>query len=127
MKREERYLVLKVSDINRYLNPVAQKTLSDIAHLINGVRRSQARGELKCLVVEKDWPEYEHVWELIRLRVEKATIPPETVQSVVDAPGVDAALRAFTEDATNDNAFFLVLAIMEACLPRAMESDADQS
>ena len=127
MKREDRYLVFKRTDIQRYLNPTAQKTLSEIEKTITGVRRGQARGELKCLVVEKDWPEYEHVWELIRLRVEKATIPPETVQSVVDAPGVDAALRAFTEDATNDNAFFLVLAIMEACLPRALESDADQS
>ena len=127
MKREDRYLVFKRTDIQRYLNPTAQKTLSEIEKTITGVRRGQRRKELQCVVVEKDWPEYEHVWELIRLRVEKATIPPETVQSVVDAPGVDAALRAFTEDATNDNAFFLVLAIMEACLPRALESDADQS
>lgn len=36
----------------------------------------------------------------------------------MDAPAVDAALRAFTDDATNDNAFFLVRAIIEACLPR---------
>lgn len=127
MKREDRYLVFKRTDIQRYLNPTAQKTLSEIEKTITGVRRGQRREELQCVVVEKDWPEYEHVWELIRLRVEKATIPPETVQSVVDAPGVDAALRAFTEDVTNDNAFFLVLAIMEACLPRALESDADQS
>lgn len=127
MKREDRYLVFKRTDIQRYLNPTAQKTLSEIEKTITGVRRGQRREELQCVVVEKDWPEYEHVWELIRLRVEKATIPPETVQSVVDAPGVDAALRAFTEDVTNDNAFFLVLAIMEACLPRALESDANQS
>lgn len=71
--------------------------------------------------MESDWPEYEHVWELIRMRVEKAQIPAETVQGVVDAPAVDAALRSFTDDATNDNAFFLVRAIMEACLPRASE------
>ena len=124
MKREDRYLVFKRTDIQRYLNPTAQKTLSEIEKTITGVRRGQRREELQCVVVEKDWPEYEHVWELIRLRVEKATIPPETVQGVVDAPGVDAALRAFTEDATSDNAFFLVLAIMEACLPRQDGGDA---
>lgn len=127
MKREDRYLVFKRTDIQRYLNPTAQKALSEISNTIIGARRGQRREDLQCVVVEKDWPEYEHVWELIRLRVEKATIPPENVQGVVDAPGVDAALRAFTEDATNDNAFFLVRAIMEACLPRAPESDADQS
>ncbi|HEJ7283073.1 TPA: hypothetical protein SMF87_004525 [Serratia marcescens] len=48
---------------------------------------------------------------------EKATIEAETVQTIVDAPAVDTALRSFYEDATNDNAFFLVRSIMEACLP----------
>lgn len=47
--------------------------------------------------------------------VEKATVPTETVQTIVDAPAVNAALCSFYEDATNDNAFFLVRAIMEAC------------
>lgn len=87
MKREDRYLVLKISDIEAaekelYITPEERRLLYHIA---------------------------------------------VTVQGVVDAPGVDAALRAFTEDATNDNAFFLVRAIMEACLPRAPESDADES
>lgn len=123
MKREERYLVFKNADVKRYLTKEAQIELSQIASTITGARKGQRRGELQCVVVESDWPEYEHVWELIRLRVEKATIPVETVQGVVDAPAVDAALRSFTEDATNDNAFFLVRAIMEACLPRAPESD----
>lgn len=124
MKRENRYLVFKNSDVKRYLTPETQIELSQIARTITGARKGQRRGELQCVVVESDWPEYEHVWELIRLRVEKATIPAETVQGVVDAPGVDAALRAFTEDATSDNAFFLVLAIMEACLPRQDGGDA---
>lgn len=127
MKREERYLVFKNADVKRYLTPEAQIELSQIARTITGARKGQRRGELQCVVVESDWPEYEHVWEMIRLRAEKATIPVETVQGVVDAPAVDAALRSFTEDPTNDNAFCLVRAIMEACLPREPESDADQS
>lgn len=127
MKREDRYLVFKRTDIQRYLNPTAQKTLSEISQTIIGARRGQRREELQCVVVEKDWPEYEHVWELIRMRVEGAQISQESIQSVVDAPAVDAALRSFYEDATSDNAFFLVQVIMEACLPRAPESDANQS
>lgn len=132
MKREDRYLVLKRSDIEAaekegYISPAERGLLYLIAGKVAFWRYGESKPELKCVVVESDWPEYEHVWELIRLRVEKATISPENVQGVVDAPGVDAALRAFTEDATNDNAFFLVRAIMEACLPRAPESDADQS
>lgn len=127
MKREDRYLVFKRTDIQRYLNPTAQKTLSEISNTIIGARRGQRREELQCVVVEKDWPEYEHVWELIRMRVEGAQISQESIQSVVDAPAVDVALRSFYEDATSDNAFFLVQVIMEACLPRAPESDADES
>lgn len=130
MKREDRYLVLKISDIEAaekelYITPAERGLLYHIAVKVAFWRYGESKPELKCVVVESDWPEYEHVCELIRLRVEKSTIPPETVQGVVDAPGVDAALRAFTEDATNDNAFFLVRAIMEACLPRQDGGDAE--
>lgn len=123
MKREDRYLVLKRSNIEAaekegYISPAERGLLYHIAVKVAFWRYGESKPELKCVVVESDWPEYEHVWELIRLRVENAEIPAETVQGVVDAPAVDAALRAFTDDATNDNAFFLVRAIMEACLPR---------
>ena len=53
MKREDRYLVFKRTDIQRYLNPTAQKTLSEIEKTITGVRRGQRREELQCVVVEK--------------------------------------------------------------------------
>lgn len=123
MNRESRYLTLKVKDIeaaeaDNWITPGEKGLLNHIAGKIAFYRYGNSKPELKCVVVESDWPEYEHVWELIRLRVENAEIPAETVQGVVDAPAVDAALRAFTDDATNDNAFFLVRAIMEACLPR---------
>lgn len=126
MKREDRYLVLKRSNIEAaenedYITPAERGLLYHIAGKVAFWRYGESKPELKCVVVESDWPEYEHVWELIRMRVEKAQIPAETVQGVVDAPAVDAALRAFTDDATNDNSFFLVRAIMEACLPRVPE------
>lgn len=113
MKRENRYIVIKRKDL---APNVPLDTLEEFEEVFSKVFPLLPARE--CVVVESDWPEYEHVWELIRLRVEKAQIPAETVQGVVDAPAVDAALRSFTDDATNDNAFFLVRAIMEACLPR---------
>lgn len=113
MKRENRYIVIKRKDL---APNVPLDMLEEFEEVFSKV--SPLLPARECVVVESDWPEYEHVWELIRLRVENAEIPAETVQGVVDAPAVDAALRAFTDDATNDNAFFLVRAIMEACLPR---------
>ena len=126
MKRENRYIVLKRADLTNLqnaglLSPDDVDELESILERLWRIRLIEGKAPLECVVVESDWPEYEHVWELIRLRVEKAQIPAETVQGVVDAPAVDAALRAFTDDATNDNAFFLVRAIMEACLPRVPE------
>lgn len=128
MKREDRYIVIKRIDLEAaqaagHVGNIEIAALNYIETCVDRMRFEQEKQPLKCIVVESDWPEYEHVWELIRLRVENAEIPAETVQSVVDAPAVDAALRAFTDDATNDNAFFLVRAIMEACLPRTPKQE----
>lgn len=121
MKRENRYFVIKNDDALLALDRSDCHHFNYIMDKVRDFRAKRGAAPLECVVIESDWPEYEHVWELIRLRVEKAQIPAETVQGVVDAPAVDAALRSFTDDATNDNAFFLVRAIMEACLPRASE------
>ncbi len=132
MKREDRYIVIKQADVEEgrksgRITHNDQFQLNAVADLLTVSRADHGKAPLQCVVVENDWPEYEHVWELIRLRVEKATIPAETVQTIVDAPAVDAALRSFYEDATNDNAFFLVRAIMEACLPTAPAAGGDDA
>lgn len=54
-------------------------------------------------------------------------IPVETVQAIVDAPAVNATLCSFYEDATNDNAFFLVRAIMEACRDAMLNHSGDSA
>lgn len=123
MKRENRYLIIKRSDLEKVgITRTASNTINFWAEKVELFRKSQGKPPLECVVVESDWPEYELVWELIRLRVEKAQIPAETVQGIVDAPAVNSALCAFYDDATNDNAFALVRAVMEACLPRAPET-----
>lgn len=126
MEREDRYIVIKRSDLKAAqaagdVSPIDVVALNYVEDSANRIRLERNKMPLKCVVVESDWPEYEHVWELIRMRVEKAQIPAETVQGVVDAPAVHSALCTFYDDATNDNAFALVRAIMEACLLRVPE------
>ena len=68
-KREKRYTVLKETDII-YLSKEQQKHLRDILFSINIIRANRDKNELRCVVIEHDWPEYEYVWGLIQHRME---------------------------------------------------------
>lgn len=65
--REDRYLVLKRSDIAA-LSTALQERLFDIASIIHSNRLAAHKQPLQCVVVEHDWPEYEVVWKLIEDR-----------------------------------------------------------
>jgi hypothetical protein len=74
MKRESRYFVLKVADIEAALNAglLGTETLDalDNASLaVKKVRKQRGKDELACVVVESDWPEHEVVWGMIEARV----------------------------------------------------------
>ncbi len=70
-KREERYIVLKRTDVNKYVPPWLARMLDDIAYIIYEGRLKDGRSpELNSAVVEADWPEYEPVWAMIQRRVE---------------------------------------------------------
>lgn len=81
MEREDRYLVIKRSDIKKHLTSEAQEELENISHAILIGRDSEEKPELNCVVVEHDWPEYETVWEMIENRVDNGTShrPPDNV------------------------------------------------
>lgn len=75
MKRENRYYVLKVSDIDAakragFISPEALDGLESAALAVNQVRQQRGKDELSCVVVESDWPEHEVVWGMIESRVE---------------------------------------------------------
>jgi len=74
-EREDRYLVLKRSDIQE-LNFNWQTVLERVADEIGAIRMERGKKEtvpgIQCVVVEKDWPEYEQVWEMIKKRVESS-------------------------------------------------------
>jgi len=75
MIREERYLIFKYKDLDKYLgnNNKLWDNLIEIIDEINTQRLLDNKALLTCVVVEKDWPEYEQVWKLIETRVDTFT------------------------------------------------------
>lgn len=67
-KREDRYLILKRSDIALALDEQDMQYLEYIANRIAVYREMAGKDTLECVVVESDWPEYEHVWSMIQER-----------------------------------------------------------
>jgi hypothetical protein len=53
-KREERYIVLKLSDLS-----------DDEYDYIDSYIESRSIEQRECVVVESDWPIYEKVWNMI--------------------------------------------------------------
>jgi len=68
MDREPRYTVLKLSDIKKYLTDDELVSLVNIHIKIQQCRQKSNRPPLETVVVERDWPEYERVWEMLEAR-----------------------------------------------------------
>ncbi len=65
-QKEDRYLVIKRSDIKKYLNKFNQDWLLDIAEGISRGRIiTEDKPPLECVVVEHDWPIYDDVWKMV--------------------------------------------------------------
>lgn len=70
-KLEPRYIVLKGTDVERYLSATDKFSLEVIMRKINIGRAHDNKSELGCMVIENDWqPEYSAAVEMIRQRVE---------------------------------------------------------
>jgi len=72
-QREERYVVFKVSDLG---NSLKGDEIRRLAREYAEQRRLKGKEPLECVVVEKDWPEYEPTWEAIEARVTGAQPEP---------------------------------------------------
>ena len=75
MERENRYLVIKRSDLRmaeKLLKPEAFEALEILEKMSNQVRANRGKSPLCCVVVESDWPEYEPTWQAIEGRVDGA-------------------------------------------------------
>lgn len=70
--REERYLVLRWRDIDKYLNYDEYNDLLHICALIEGFREKDGKDPSPTFVCIKDtYPEYEMVWKAIEERMTK--------------------------------------------------------
>src|SRR5678816_449878 len=67
-QREERYVVVKISK----MHPHPEFRRQHLAAL----KAENSAALVDCLVIEKDWPEYEVAWSMIEARVTGATAQP---------------------------------------------------
>ena len=69
-KREINYVVLKASDLQAVeLTEEELETLRKVRARVDQYRKDAGKQVLECVVVEKDWPEYEPTWLSIERRV----------------------------------------------------------
>ena len=78
-QREERYLVFKISDVIEHLTTTEALQLARLYEIQRVGRKEAGKSELECVVVEKDWPEYEPTWKAIEARVSGAQLAPNAV------------------------------------------------
>lgn len=68
-RREQRYVVLKITDIYQALTSDEIDLLIKLSSLITNRRKRAGKLPLQTVVVEQDWPEYEPVWKMLEERV----------------------------------------------------------
>lgn len=71
MELETRYIVIKIKDAEKYLMKEQKEQLAAACETITNGRHMEGRGDIKSLVIEKDWPEYIPTLELLSERVDK--------------------------------------------------------
>jgi len=66
MKRENKYLIIKHEDVNKYLTQEEKSILLDIATTVALGRADDGKEVFKeYVVVAEDWPMYEDTWKAI--------------------------------------------------------------
>lgn len=62
---DARYLVLKYSDIDAYLDDIARDALVHISNCINYHRNLDGKDVWKGLCISEEWPEYKTVEKML--------------------------------------------------------------
>ena len=70
MKRENRYIVVKIKDAEKHLSPHEFTRLRQLAKAVDNGRIQEEKHPMECVVIESDWPEYEKAWQMIGERVD---------------------------------------------------------
>ena len=87
MKREIRYMILKIKDVNDALNNEERQCLEELFGKVDAYRYTTGKDDLECVVVERDWPEYEKVWHMIEKRVDLENVNDKTTEEFSDMIG----------------------------------------
>ncbi|MEJ1268988.1 hypothetical protein WDV93_24920 [Pantoea ananatis] len=66
---EERYTVLKETDVQHALSAEEVTQLAATVQKVREGRRKAGKKDFSCVVVEHDWPEYPVVWQMLEKRV----------------------------------------------------------
>lgn len=68
-EREQRYVVVKISDFHAAgITDAEIQAFNAVCDKVSRSRIQRSKGLLECVVVEKDWPEYEPTWAAIAKR-----------------------------------------------------------
>lgn len=78
-KREDRYIVFKLSDLG---NSLKGDEIRRLAREYAEQRSLKGKPPLECIVVESDWPEYEPTWKAIEARVTGIQPAPSALAQV---------------------------------------------
>lgn len=68
-RREPRYVVFKIKDIQAYLNIAQIDALQTAGETIAAGRALEGKPPFNAVVVEQDWPEFEPTWAAIEARM----------------------------------------------------------
>lgn len=69
MRLQKRYTVLKETDIAEHLSGAMQNLLNSICAAVEDGRKDAGKQTLACLVIEKDWPEYQPTVDLLSAKI----------------------------------------------------------
>lgn len=70
-KREERYLVLKVTDIEKYCPKGIQNALKAISNNIDCSRIRDGKEPIEAVVIERGWECSEQAWSLVEAEINR--------------------------------------------------------
>lgn len=74
-QREERYTVLKITDVGQALDADEREALIHYEQKVAAWRENNGKRPLVAVVVESDWPEYEPTWAAIEQRMTGRALP----------------------------------------------------
>src|SRR3990167_4696391 len=113
-KRENRYIVFKRKDCELCMTDEQRSQLIELARVFWAYREAAGKSDFDCVVVERDWPEYEPTWKAIEARVAGANHPAQEAKArtpasiyraqddIMPSPEVRDAANKFSRDNWHD-------------------------